>query len=143
MLDGVVKRGWGGCRFGGGGSGSVSSSGGGNGGSNDQQSSLQEQLRERDQQIQALDRTVQANNDTIRTYKSGMVKMSSSFKQDDYLRRNQINKLKRSNAEYAMKLQALEKTFRNINNTNEGGDGVVRIETVEEDERAETTVGMR
>ena len=69
--------------------------------------------------------------------------MSSSFKQDDYLRRNQINKLKRSNAEYAMKLQALEKTFRNINNTNEGGDGVVRIETVEEDERAETTVGMR
>ena len=62
-----------------------------------------------------------------------MVKMSSSFKQDDYLQRNQINKLKRSNADYAMKLQALEKTFRNINNASEGSGSVVEIETVEED----------
>ena len=49
-----------------------------------------------------------------------MVKMSSSFKQDDYLQRNQIAKLKQANAEYALKLHALQKVFQGINNEEQG-----------------------
>ena len=93
---------------------------GGNGGG-DQVETLKSQLRERDQQIQSLDRNIQANNATIQTLKSNMVKMSSSFKQDDYLRRNQIAKLKQANAEYALKLHALQKVFQGINNEEQGG----------------------
>ena len=86
--------------------------------------SLEDQLQERDQQMQSLDRTIQANDDTIRTLRSDMVKMSSTYKQDDFLRRKQIAKLKKTNAEYALKLHSLQKAFRDINTGNaQGGEG--------------------
>ena len=39
---------------------------------------------------------------------SDMVKVSSVYKQNDYLQRTQINQLKRSEAELALKLQGME-----------------------------------
>jgi len=65
-------------------------------------------------QVQALNRAAQEHEETIKTLRSDMVKMSSTFKQDDYLKRKQIAKLKQDNAEYALKLRALEKAFKGV-----------------------------
>ena len=78
----------------------------------------QEQINERDEQIQELDVALKEKDEEASKLKSDMVKMSSTYKNDDYLKRKQIAKLKQENAEYALKLRALEKAFKAVN-----GDG--------------------
>ena len=78
----------------------------------------QEQINERDEQIRELDLAVKENQEEALKLRSDMVKMSSTYKNDDYLKRKQIAKLKQENAEYALKLRALEKAFKAVN-----GDG--------------------
>lgn len=78
----------------------------------------QEQINERDEQIQELDAALKEKDEEASKLKSDMVKMSSTYKNDDYLKRKQIAKLKQENAEYALKLRALEKAFKAVN-----GDG--------------------
>ena len=78
----------------------------------------QEQINERDEQIQELDVALKDKDEECKKLKSDMVKMSSTFKNDDYLKRKQIAKLKQENAEFALKLRALEKAFKAVN-----GDG--------------------
>ncbi|KAL7539728.1 hypothetical protein ACHAWF_010202 [Thalassiosira exigua] len=73
---------------------------------------LEEELRNKDDTIQNLDNTVKEHEETIKTLRSDMVKMSSTYKQDSYLKRKEIAKLKQMNAEYALKLRALEKAFK-------------------------------
>eukprot|EP00986_Skeletonema_menzelii_P013148 scaffold7490_cov142-Skeletonema_menzelii.AAC.9 len=82
----------------------------------------QEQINERDEQIRELDLTVKENQEEALKLRSDMVKMSSTYKNDDYLKRKQIAKLKQENAEYALKLRALEKAFKAVN-----GDGSTNI----------------
>ena len=75
------------------------------------------ELEAKDATIQNLDNTVKEHDDTIQTLKSDMVKMSSTYKQDSYLKRKEIAKLKQMNAEYALKLRALEKAFKCVSAT--------------------------
>mmetsp|Transcript_5664 Transcript_5664/g.12431 ORF Transcript_5664/g.12431 Transcript_5664/m.12431 type:complete len:680 (+) Transcript_5664:192-2231(+) len=72
------------------------------------------ELQAKDATIQTLDETVTEHEETIQSLKSDMVKMSSTYKQDSYLKRKEIAKLKQMNAEYALKLRALEKAFKSI-----------------------------
>lgn len=81
----------------------------------DDDTTAEERLQVKDMQIQALDQAAKESEETIKTLRSDMVKMSSTFKQDDYLKRKQIAKLKQENAEYALKLRALEKAFKGVN----------------------------
>jgi len=78
----------------------------------------QEQINERDEQIRELDLTLKENEEETLKLRSDLVKTSSTYKNDDYLKRKQIAKLKQENAEYALKLRALEKAFKAVN-----GDG--------------------
>ncbi|KAL7439806.1 hypothetical protein ACHAXM_006856 [Skeletonema potamos] len=78
----------------------------------------QEQINERDDQIHQLDSALKEKEEESQKLRSDMVKMSSTYKNDDYLKRKQIAKLKQENAEYALKLRALEKAFKAVN-----GDG--------------------
>ena len=85
---------------------------------------FEDQLQEKDATIQTLSDTVKEHEVTIKTLQSDMVKMSSTYKQDSYLKRKEIAKLKQMNAEYALKLRALEKAFKCINaNENMSMDG--------------------
>jgi len=78
----------------------------------------QEQINERDEQINELDLALKEKEEESQKLRSDMVKMSSTYKNEDYLKRKQIAKLKQENAEYALKLRALEKAFKAVN-----GDG--------------------
>ncbi|KAL3783068.1 hypothetical protein HJC23_012105 [Cyclotella cryptica] len=82
------------------------------------ESTLEEKLQAKELQVQALDRAAKENEETIKTLRSDMVKMSSTFKQEDYLKRKQIAKLKQDNAEYALKLRALERAFKGVHSDN-------------------------
>jgi len=81
------------------------------------QSTFQSQLQAKDAVISTLNDTCQDQELTIQTLRSDMVKMSSTYKQDSYLKRKEIAKLKQQNAEYALKLRALEKAFKCVNAT--------------------------
>mmetsp|Transcript_15680 Transcript_15680/g.33135 ORF Transcript_15680/g.33135 Transcript_15680/m.33135 type:complete len:657 (-) Transcript_15680:192-2162(-) len=72
------------------------------------------ELEAKDVTIKRLDETVTEQKETILSLKSDMVKMSSTYKQDSYLKRKEIAKLKQMNAEYALKLRALEKAFKSV-----------------------------
>lgn len=99
--------------------------------------SLEDQIAQRDLKIQALDQTVKTNEETITSLKSDMVKMSSSYKQDDYLKRKQIAKLKHINGEYAKKLKALEASFKQINaDVSMHGSSIHSVKTMSKEERA-------
>ena len=78
------------------------------------ETTLEEKLQAKEMQVQALDQAAKEYEETIQSLRSDMVKMSSTFKQDDYLKRKQIAKLKQDNAEYALKLRALEKAFKGV-----------------------------
>jgi myosin heavy subunit len=80
----------------------------------DDDTTMEERLQAKEMQIQALDQAAKEAEETIKSLRSDMVKMSSTFKQDDYLKRKQITKLKQDNAEYALKLRALEKAFKGV-----------------------------
>ena len=75
------------------------------------------ELNAKDTTIATLNDTVTEHEETINTLRSEMVKMSSTYKQDSYLKRKEIAKLKQQNAEYALKLRALEKAFKCVNAT--------------------------
>ena len=75
------------------------------------------ELHAKDATIQTLHETCNEHEETIKTLRSDMVKMSSTYKQDSYLKRKEIAKLKQQNAEYALKLRALEKAFKCVNST--------------------------
>ena len=75
---------------------------------------FEEKMQAKEMQIQALDQAAKESEETINKLRSDMVKMSSTFKQEDYLKRKQIAKLKQANAEYALKLRALEKAFKGV-----------------------------
>ncbi|KAL7473094.1 hypothetical protein ACHAXS_013474 [Conticribra weissflogii] len=99
--------------------------------------SLEDQIAQRDLKIQALDQTVKTNEETITSLKSDMVKMSSSYKQDDYLKRKQIAKLKHINGEYAKRLKALEASFKQINaDVSMHGSSVHSVKAMSKEERA-------
>jgi hypothetical protein len=84
------------------------------------------ELHAKDATIQILDEACKEKDATIVTLRSDMVKMSSTYKQDSYLKRKEIAKLKQINAEYALKLRALEKAFQVVNAT--GGMAAVDTE---------------
>lgn len=67
--------------------------------------------------IQTLDADLKEKEEECNNLRSEMVKMSSTYKQDSYLKRKEIAKLKQQNAEYALKLRALEKAFKCVNAT--------------------------
>ena len=96
-----------------------------------------EQLRERDMQIESLDKSLKANEATINSLKSDMVKMSSTYKQEDYLKRKQIAKLKQDNAEYALKLRALEMAFKSVNEEISMHGSMHSARATNKDDRAE------
>lgn len=73
--------------------------------------------------IQNLDCTIKEHDETIATLRSEQVKMCSTFKQDSYLKRKEIAKLKQANAEYALKLRSLEKAFKGVSATACSDDG--------------------
>jgi len=75
------------------------------------------ELASKDATIQTLDGNCKEHEETIKTLRSDMVKMSSTYKQDSYLKRKEIAKLKKQNAEFALKLRALEKAFKCVNAT--------------------------
>ena len=75
------------------------------------------ELNAKDTTIATLNDTVTEHEETINSLRSEMVKMSSTYKQDSYLKRKEIAKLKQQNAEYALKLRALEKAFKCVNAT--------------------------
>jgi chromosome segregation ATPase len=85
---------------------------------NEDESTLEEKLQAKELQIQALEEAAKESKKTIQSLRSDLVKMSSTFKQDDYLKRKQIAKLKQDNAEYALKLRALEKAFKGVHADN-------------------------
>lgn len=90
----------------------------GEGSGNNRETELFEaQLKAKDATIESLDTTVKEHEETIQSLKSDMVKMSSTYKQDSYLKRKEIAKLKQLNAEYALKLRALEKAFKCVSAT--------------------------
>ncbi|KAL7517536.1 hypothetical protein ACHAWX_002455 [Stephanocyclus meneghinianus] len=82
------------------------------------ESTLEEKLQAKELQVQALDQAAKEYEETIKALRSDMVKMSSTFKQEDYLKRKQIAKLKQDNAEYALKLRALERAFKGVHSEN-------------------------
>ena len=84
------------------------------------------ELHAKDATIQILDEACKEKDATIVNLRSDMVKMSSTYKQDSYLKRKEIAKLKQINAEYALKLRALEKAFQVVNAT--GGMAAVDTE---------------
>merc|ERR1711933_424772 len=71
----------------------------------------------KDSAIHNLDCTCKEYEETIANLRSDSVKMSSTYKQDSYLKRKEIAKLKQANAEYALKLRALEKAFKGVSST--------------------------
>jgi hypothetical protein len=75
------------------------------------------ELQAKDATIRALDEDCKEKDETINALRSDMVKMSSTYKQDSYLKRKEIAKLKQQNAEYALKLRALKKAFQCVNAT--------------------------
>jgi hypothetical protein len=83
----------------------------------DSPETFESQLQAKDAVISTLNETCQDHELTISTLRSDMVKMSSTYKQDSYLKRKEIAKLKQQNAEYALKLRALEKAFKCVNAT--------------------------
>ena len=78
---------------------------------------LEAELQAKEATIQNLDCTIKEHEETIATLRSEQVKMSSTFKQDSYLKRKEIAKLKQANAEYALKLRSLEKAFKGVSTT--------------------------
>lgn len=78
---------------------------------------LEAELQAKEATIQNLDCTIKEHEETIATLRSEQVKMSSTFKQDSYLKRKEIAKLKQANAEYALKLRSLEKAFKGVSAT--------------------------
>lgn len=75
------------------------------------------ELHAKDETITSLDDTVKEHESTIQSLKSDMVKMSHTYKQESYIKRKEIAQLKQRNAEYALKLRALEKAFKKVNAT--------------------------
>lgn len=78
---------------------------------------LEAELQAKEATIQNLDCTIKEHEETIAALRSEQVKMSSTFKQDSYLKRKEIAKLKQANAEYALKLRSLEKAFKGVSAT--------------------------
>merc|ERR1719145_22395 len=78
---------------------------------------LEAELQAKDSAIHNLDCTIKEYEETIANLRSDSVKMSSTYKQDSYLKRKEIAKLKQANAEYALKLRALEKAFKGASST--------------------------
>jgi len=81
----------------------------------DDPDTFESELQAKDSTIETLDSTVKEHEATIQSLRSDMVKMSSTYKQDSYLKRKEIAQLKQKNAEYALKLRALEKAFKCVN----------------------------
>ncbi len=79
--------------------------------SNEDETTMIEKFQAKELQVQALDQAAKENEETIKTLRSDLVKMSSTFKQDDYLKRKQIAKLKQDNAQYGTPTCVKEKTW--------------------------------
>ncbi|KAL3798741.1 hypothetical protein ACHAW5_008043 [Stephanodiscus triporus] len=84
---------------------------------NNMKEAFASELQAKDATIQTLDDACKEKDAMINTVRSDMVKMTSTYKQDSYLKRKEIAKLKQQNAEYALKLRALEKAFQCVNAT--------------------------
>jgi hypothetical protein len=83
----------------------------------DMKESFASELQVKDATIQILDDACKEKDETINALRSDMVKMSSTYREDSYLKRKEIAKLKHQNAESALKLRALEKAFAAANAT--------------------------
>jgi hypothetical protein len=83
----------------------------------DMKESFASELQVKDATIQILDDACKEKDETINALRSDMVKMSSTYREDSYLKRKEIAKLKQQNAESALKLRALEKAFAAVNAT--------------------------
>jgi hypothetical protein len=71
------------------------------------------ELQAKNTTIQTLNNACKERDATINALCLDMVKIfPTTYKQDSYLKRKEISKLKQLNAEYALKLSVLEKAFQ-------------------------------
>jgi len=75
------------------------------------------ELQAKDATIRTLDDACKEMEATINAQRSEMVKMSSTYKQENYLKRKEIAELTKQKAAYALKLRALEKAFQCVSAT--------------------------
>jgi hypothetical protein len=79
--------------------------------------SFASELQAKDATIRILNDACKEKDETINALRSDMVKISSTYREDSYLKHKEIAKLKQQNAEFALKLRALEKAFAAVNAT--------------------------
>jgi predicted amino acid-binding ACT domain protein len=75
------------------------------------------ELQAKDATIRTLDDACKEMEATINAQRSEMVKMSSTYREDSYLKRKEIAELTKQKAAYALKLRALEKAFQCVSAT--------------------------
>jgi hypothetical protein len=73
------------------------------------------ELQAKDAIIRTLDNACKEMEATINALRLEMVKMSSTYKQDNYLKRKEIAKLTKQKAAYALKLSTFDKAFTAVN----------------------------
>eukprot|EP00550_Attheya_septentrionalis_P002738 CAMPEP_0198291210 /NCGR_PEP_ID=MMETSP1449-20131203/8814_1 /TAXON_ID=420275 /ORGANISM="Attheya septentrionalis, Strain CCMP2084" /LENGTH=1698 /DNA_ID=CAMNT_0043989817 /DNA_START=316 /DNA_END=5412 /DNA_ORIENTATION=+ len=67
-----------------------------------------EQIREKDLRIDNLDRTVKANEQTIQRLRSDLVRINSSFKEEEYVSKMKLTRVLQENTAMTIKVAALE-----------------------------------
>ena len=66
------------------------------------------QLKEKNARIKELEEAAEQHEEALLTLKSDLVRLNASYKDDDYLNKKNIEKLRQENTMYAMQLQRME-----------------------------------
>ena len=66
------------------------------------------QLREKNTRIKELEEAADEHEEALLALKSDLVRLNASYKDDDYLNKKTIEKLRQENAMYAMQIQRME-----------------------------------
>eukprot|EP00978_Attheya_sp_CCMP212_P003615 scaffold7592_cov43-Attheya_sp.AAC.1 len=92
-----------------------------------------EQIREKDLRIDNLDRTIKANEQTIQRLRSDLVRINSSFKEEEYVSKMKLQRVLQENTAMTIKVAALENQFIEANfGENSSRDGPSTPETLPE-----------
>ena len=67
-----------------------------------------DQLKEKNTRIKELEEAADQHEEALLTLKSDLVRLNASYKDDDYLNKKNIEKLRQENTMYAMQLQRME-----------------------------------
>ena len=65
-------------------------------------------LKEKNARIKELEEAAEQHEEALLTLKSDLVRLNASYKDDDYLNKKNIEKLRQENTMYAMQLQRME-----------------------------------